>query len=578
MKSNPGRQPITLIAVLLVVGALMAGLVARLRRRPTLRSRPRGVVADQSGVFMTYQADRKALSSMEEAVPPEPTGFAPEESRPSFPWAYALLFTAILLVGLYFRFVGMNWDESQHMHPDERFLTMVSTAVEIPDSLSAYFDSQTSPLNPYNKGYGFFVYGDLPITLTRLIAEALTAMCTPGPDAPIDAATGLPSPTPVASILGAIGLNQVCTYPNGSARAFMSYDDVFLVGRVMSALLDLGTLVWLFLIARALYDARVGLVAMALGALAVFQIQQAHFFTADTFAMYFTTAAVYFSVRTGKTGSWYACLAAGVASGLAIASRINVAPVLGILMLALTGRVVRAGRDRGTGALVETALLQGLAAVAAALIVFRVAMPYAFDGLISLDERWTRNMAEIQSVISGENPGGPPGVQWTDRKAIVFPWVNIVFWGLGLPLGLAAWAGWAAAGWQTFGLPFLSRQTRRIGDVLRRVFASEHLLIWVWVTGYFAWLGSQWGKTMRYFLPLYPFLAIFAGWALVSLWRRASVRAGALAGDTRRLEIGDWRLVLGVGRCDSPRTLWRSPCSAARCSGRLRSPKSIAGR
>jgi hypothetical protein len=247
MRSNPDRRPITLIAVLLIVGALIAGLVARLRRRAPLRSRPPGVVADQSRVFMTDQEDRKALPSMredtsesidrssvaarggdaarraihEEVVSPDATGFVSEESKPSFPWAYALLFTAILLAGFYFRFVGMNWDESQHLHPDERFLTMVSTAVEIPDSLSAYFDSQSSPLNPYNKGYGLFVYGDLPITLTRLIAEALTAVCAPAPDAPIEAATGLPSPTPADSILRAIGLSQVCTYSNGSARPTM---------------------------------------------------------------------------------------------------------------------------------------------------------------------------------------------------------------------------------------------------------------------------------------------------------------------------------------------------------------------
>ena len=556
MSRHSDRRFVALTAVLLLIGALIAGVVARLLRRAPA-SRSDRTAADQSDVLLTGHAERER-----QALPPMRENSAGEEifisgagretavdaaraattidREHSSQLAYRLLFAAILLTGFYFRFVGMNWDESQHLHPDERFLTMVSTAVEMPGSLSAYFDSQASPLNPYNKGFGLFVYGNLPITLTRLVAEALTALCAPAPGAPINAATGLPSPTLFDSILRVIGLNQVCTYPNGFARVFTSYDDVFLLGRVLSALLDLGVLVWLFLIARELYDTRVGLVAMALGALSVLNLQQAHFFTADTFATFFVVAAMYFVVRAGKTGSWLNAVAAGAASGLAIASRINVAPVLGILAVALAGRVVRAWRGRGRDdrASVETSLLQFLAAVAAAIIAFRVCMPYAFDGVISLDERWTGNMAYIQTVVSGEDPGGPPGVQWTNRAAIVFPWVNMVFWGLGLPLGLAAWAGWAAAGWQTFASPLVSRRIRGIGDWLRRVFESKHLLIWAWVTGYFAWQGAQWVKSMRYLLPVYPFLAIFAGWALVSLWRVASTKAGPLAGDARRLEIG----------------------------------------
>ena len=44
-------------------------------------------------------------------------------------------------------------------------------------------------------------------------------------------------------------------------------------------------------------------------------------------------------------------------------------------------------------------------------------------------------MTYIRTLMSGEDPGGPPGIQWADRTAFVFPWINIVFWGLGVPLG-----------------------------------------------------------------------------------------------------------------------------------------------
>ena len=43
--------------------------------------------------------------------------------------AVALFLAAILAFGAYLRMVGRNWDESQSLHPDERFLTMVTAAV-----------------------------------------------------------------------------------------------------------------------------------------------------------------------------------------------------------------------------------------------------------------------------------------------------------------------------------------------------------------------------------------------------------------------------------------------------------------
>ena len=347
-----------------------------------------------------------------------------------------LAFAGILLVAFYFRFAGLNWDANQHLHPDERFLTMVTGAISIPDSLGEYFDSRTSPLNPYNKGFGLFVYGDFPVVFTRLVAEGLTVACAPAPasrergqapDAPIDATTGRLSRTGFNTLLRSLGFDRVCEYDNETLRPLTGYDEVALVGRVLSALFDLATLVWLFLIAQQIYGTRAGLAAMALGALAAMHLQQAHFYTADTFATFFVAAAAYFAVRAGKHGLWLDFVLFGVSSGLAVASRINVAPILGLALLAAFGRVARGQDGRGNIARVETAILQCVVALAIALITFRVCMPYAFDGLLSFDERWTGNMQYIQTVISGEDPGGPPGVQWTDRAPIVFPWVNMVF-------------------------------------------------------------------------------------------------------------------------------------------------------
>src|SRR5690606_29909958 len=51
-----------------------------------------------------------------------------------------------------------------------------------------------------------------------------------------------------------------------------------------------------------------------------------------------------------------------------------------------------------------------------------------------------------------------------------------------------------------------------------------------WIVVYFGWLGANWVATMRYFLPIYGTLAIFAAWLLVELirWRPLRFVAGAL--------------------------------------------------
>src|SRR5690606_31233168 len=42
--------------------------------------------------------------------------------------------------------------------------------------------------------------------------------------------------------------------------------------------------------------------------------------------------------------------------------------------------------------------------------------------------------------------------------------------------------------------------------------------------GYFLFMGTRWVKSIRYFLPIYPFLLLLAAWAVVELWKRAGRR------------------------------------------------------
>ena len=78
----------------------------------------------------------------------------------------------ILLVAAAFRLHGLEtWDGESHQHPDERFLTIVSSKVTTPESIVDYFNSQRSSLSPYNNSEARYAYGQLPLTLTRVVAE-----------------------------------------------------------------------------------------------------------------------------------------------------------------------------------------------------------------------------------------------------------------------------------------------------------------------------------------------------------------------------------------------------------------------
>ena len=81
------------------------------------------------------------------------------------------LLAGLIVIGALLRLTNLNWDQFTHIHPDERFLTMVTSAMKLPDSLGQFFDSSQSPMNPYNIGYDFFVYGTLPLFIVRVVAE-----------------------------------------------------------------------------------------------------------------------------------------------------------------------------------------------------------------------------------------------------------------------------------------------------------------------------------------------------------------------------------------------------------------------
>ncbi len=418
-------------------------------------------------------------------------------------WLVDLLLILILLVGGYFRFVGINWDDLQHVHPDERFMTMVASSISPVKSIGEYFNTSTSTLNPNNVGHGFYVYGTLPLFLVRIAGE-------------ITQSTG--------------------------------YDQIHLIGRALSGFVDLLTVLLVYSIARRLYHkAGVGLVAAAFSAAAVLQIQLSHYWTVDTFTNFFTYCAFYFAVRilTGSpiSGSfidqdqpsrasinWYLTkywkgaadyLLFGIFFGFAMASKVSAFPAVVLLPAAAVLWYSRQPANQKSHLallLLRNLVLAGFVAV----LVFRICQPYAFSGPgffgIKLNPNWVSNLQEL-SVMSNGDVDFPPALQWA-RRPVTFALQNMVQWGVGLPLGLLAWAGFMVMAWRIFK-----------GEWQR------HILLWGWTGIYFVWQSLNFSSSMRYQLPVYPALAIMAAWLLGLCWearkklteRRNWIQIGAAA-------------------------------------------------
>ena len=365
-----------------------------------------------------------------------------------------LLLSLILCFGAAARFYGLNWDQSAGQHPDERHVMMCAGRLDWPKSWSDYFNEAASPLNPRNREAHFFAYGTLPSTLLRGVMEL----------------GGIKSPGQMA-----------------------------ITGRVLSALADTAVIALVFALAWTLYRrGTLALLAALFYALAVLPIQQAHFFVVDPFANFFVALALLFLARAGKSGNWLEYAGTGVALGLALSCKISVAtfglPVALVALLPLSGEI----RNWKTG--LRTAVLRTLVFSLATIVTVRLALPDAFSGFWpwELAPRWLANMREVINISTGVIDI-PFTRQFFGRTPLLWPWWNMVMWGLGLGLGITAWIAWGVASWQ------LIRQRIWI-----------HAVPVIWIATVFFHQGFTYQATLRYFLPIYGALCVLAAWLLVT--------------------------------------------------------------
>ncbi len=400
--------------------------------------------------------------------------------RPSWsPWSRlrpGLPLIVILAVAAALRIYGYNWDEGTNLHPDERGIVTPIRNIGLPHSWAEFW-SPSSPLNPH-----FAAYGHLPFYATTIVAHAFGWLGR--------------------SIGGPLA---------GLSMADLSDTGIIESGRVLSGLADTGTLLFVYLIGRLVYDRRVGLLAALLGAFTILDLEFSHFANVDTFLAFCTTGALYFCVRVARFGRPRDYAWAGAWIGFALACKVSAAPLIVPLVVAHIYRGSERREEIGVDGMARKVpsrrslpanpLLLLLALAVTAIAVF-VTMPYAF---IDFTHWWNDVWSQLQ--LAQGITEAPYTRKFSGLPAYWYPLQQLIGWTMGPPLGLAAVAGVVAAAW---------RQVRRRGG-------SESVLL-AWAVVFFAATGGQYMKFLRYMLPLVPVLNLFAAALLVAMWRGVRVR------------------------------------------------------
>lgn len=363
-----------------------------------------------------------------------------------------LLLLGILLLAAFFRFYDLNWDQNQHLHPDERFLTMVGIDMRMPPNLATYLDPQISTFNPTNIGHTFFVYGTFPIVLNVLI---------------------------------------------GLLANTNDYNNFTLMGRMLSGFMDILVVFTLFKTAELFekkykFSSQVKYWTAFFYAIAVLPIQLSHFFAVDTFLNSFIFLSFYGALRFSffKRDRWL--FFSSIFFGLALASKITAILVLPLLLFFFVNAYTLHKKilSKDLLRLLGTVLLFGMISY----LVLRISDPYLFQNGNLFDPHPNKIFLEnLKQLEAWSSPTAwyPPGVQWIHKIPILFALKNLVLFGTGIGFIICL----------LLGIFYLIRKFRH----------TELLVIFGWVVLLFLYQSMQITQTMRYFLIIYPFLALISG-------------------------------------------------------------------
>ncbi len=372
--------------------------------------------------------------------------------------AYYLGVFATLALALFLRLYGHSWDDGWYLQPDARNIIMVLTERIHGPSLShlgALLHPAHSPLNPRSvDAVGqpqSFAYGSLPLYVTDFVAW----------------------------LAGFV-----------SGRDLNSYDHVGQVGRYLTEFLDVGTVALAMIFSRRAFGRSTSLLAGVLLAATVTMVQLAHFFTVDAWVTFFSMALLLacMRLRTRATYRWTAL--AGILFGLALSTKVSVVE----LAIPIVVTVIATFWNRGWPQIVEPIVKHLALAASATVATFALLEPYAL-----LQPKAFIDDANLQWRIVSGSFDVPFTRQFVGDIPVRYQLGNLIHWGLGPFLGVAALAAFGYTLWRWRSRGFV------------------HVLLISWIVPYFALIATAQAQFLRYTEPIVPALVILTAAFLIEL-------------------------------------------------------------
>lgn len=396
----------------------------------------------------------------------------------------------ILLLGGVFRFYGLNWDQNHHLHPDERMISMVAGGLRLPDPLTLdSLLSQESPLNPK-----FFPYGSFPLYLLKFAGWTLQVI---DPD-------------------------------------YARYASLNLVGRGISALADLASIIVIFIIGKRVWNKKVGIVASLFYSISVFPIQAAHFYAVDTLLSFFILSTLYRLIVFYEKPSFNNALLVGGFFGLSLATKVSASVLVSAVGVALILELVliflKKMRQIRIAAKVHKAFFEfskwvffsfgsnkrkrlfyilrfvlryGFVIAGVAIVTFAIFEPYA---IIDFSTFWKQTLEQRQMTKSAYT--FPYTLQYVDTTPYLYHLKNMILWGMGIPLGVLALISFC---WLIFRLIIEVPKPGKESQEAKMLILVSFFITYFFIVGRFA------VKFMRYFLPLYGLFMLFASLFIITL-------------------------------------------------------------
>jgi 4-amino-4-deoxy-L-arabinose transferase-like glycosyltransferase len=262
--------------------------------------------------------------------------------------------------------------------------------------------------------------------------------------------------------------------------------DFYLWGRMLTAALGTATVALLYAAGRR-WGREVALLSAAMLAVMPLHVRESHFTLTDVPATFFVTLTFLLALRAQERGTLGAFVLAGMASGLAAATKYNGVVVMLIPVMAA------AGLDGATPA----RRMRTIAAIAAsAFLAFLAGAPYTLLDLPNFLNQFARLASEYRVRPLGAEPAW---IVYLKHLRIALGWSGSLLVLTGLGAGIYA----------------ILRGPDRLRWAIPVMFA----------VAYFYFVSHQSLVFARYLLPIVPFLSLVGAWGLMVLvrWTAAGI-------------------------------------------------------